>query len=240
MTKKVLQDHFRFGKRLIPPLLAHGKFQDVSWVDFMIPELLWIALINNEYGKQKGAEITRLYIRTIKVLFPHDKLNCYFLSSLEYYDYNDLNSLLIELEKNGILNLLKSCYANFVHLYPKSPLRFIFNNQLITHNINESYLSEFKTLLLKLYDKTSVEATFTIGNLIYSLMVNEMLVVTERSSMARLPELKDYPKTDISRRIASSCRAAVNVLFGEANYKKDNNWVSYFWNHGIEIEECKI
>lgn len=240
MRKRVLQDHLRLGKKLIPPLLAHGKFQDVSWVDFMIPELIWIALLNKEYGKQKGAEITRLYIKSIKELFPDNKLTCYFLSSLERYNKNESAKLLNDLERIGILNLLNSCYVNFVRIYPKSPLIILFGNQSLEENYDENYFSEFKALLKILYDKTSIEATFTIGNLIYSLMVNDMLIVTEKSSMSRLPELKDYPNTDISRLIASACRATINVLFGDQIYQRNNIWVPYFWNRGIEIENCKI
>jgi hypothetical protein len=240
MRKRVLQDHLRLGKKLIPPLLAHGKFQDVSWVDFMIPELIWIALLNKEYGKQKGAEITRLYIKSIKELFPDNKLTCYFLSSLERYNKVESVKLLNDLEKTGILSLLRSCYVNFVRIYPKSPLVILFSNQSFKDNYDKRYFAEFKDLLKILYDKTSVESTFTIGNLIYSLMVNDMLIVTEKSSMARLPELKDYPHTDISRLIASSCRATINVLFGDQTYQRNNIWVPYFWNRGIEIENCKI
>jgi hypothetical protein len=240
MTKKVLQDHLRIGKKLIPPLLSHGSFQDVSWVDFMIPELIWIALLNREYGKQRGAEITRLYIKTLIEQFPKNKLNFGFLSTLEQLNSTELGTLHGELDRIKILPYLKSSYLGFIQIYPMCPLKFVFKDQTLTSNIDEGYLSEFKILLKILYDKTSIESTFTIGNLVYSLIVNGILHITENSSMTRLPELKDYPKTDISKMIASANRATINFMFGDDIYQKNNDWVPYFWNRGIEIENCKI
>ncbi|MBK8982398.1 MAG: hypothetical protein IPM38_08810 [Ignavibacteria bacterium] len=56
--KKVLDDHKQIGKKFIPPLLQLGNFQDVDWQTIMIPELIWIGLINEMYGIKKGADLS--------------------------------------------------------------------------------------------------------------------------------------------------------------------------------------
>jgi hypothetical protein len=53
----VLSDHKRIGKRFIPPLLQLQAFTEVSWRDQGLPELLWIGLLNDEYGHSKGTEL---------------------------------------------------------------------------------------------------------------------------------------------------------------------------------------
>ncbi|NOY51052.1 MAG: hypothetical protein GXO88_10895, partial [Chlorobi bacterium] len=72
---KVLDDHKRLGKRFIPPLLNYGNLADVSWADMMVPDLIWIALVNENYGKQKGAEIIKNFYEVAKSTFKNDARN---------------------------------------------------------------------------------------------------------------------------------------------------------------------
>ena len=59
MTKKVvLQDHKRKRKTFIPPFTQMlGPLREISWVKTMLPELLWIALIQDYYGHAKGVAL---------------------------------------------------------------------------------------------------------------------------------------------------------------------------------------
>ena len=41
----MLESHKRIGKRLVPPLSEIGPWKEVSWVDEVLPELLWIGLL---------------------------------------------------------------------------------------------------------------------------------------------------------------------------------------------------
>jgi hypothetical protein len=54
--KSVLRDHKRVGKRFIPPM-AQLNMTEVSWVDSILPELVWLGLLNSMYGRVKGAEL---------------------------------------------------------------------------------------------------------------------------------------------------------------------------------------
>ena len=53
----VLADHQKVGKRFIPPFLKMDKIVEVRWVDPILPELLWLGLLNARYGLAKGAEL---------------------------------------------------------------------------------------------------------------------------------------------------------------------------------------
>ncbi len=56
----VLSDHKRVGKRFIPPFVAElGALNEVSWRTDIIPELLWLALLNDKHGLRDGAELGR-------------------------------------------------------------------------------------------------------------------------------------------------------------------------------------
>jgi hypothetical protein len=71
VRKKVLQDHKQRGKTLIPPF-THllGPLREVSWVKTILPELLWIALIQDRYGHRMGVELITLTARTARQVAP--------------------------------------------------------------------------------------------------------------------------------------------------------------------------
>jgi hypothetical protein len=54
---RILSDHRKVGKKFIPPMLDIGVFKDANWKEFILPELLWIALLNEKHGLRDGAEL---------------------------------------------------------------------------------------------------------------------------------------------------------------------------------------
>jgi hypothetical protein len=238
--KKVLSDHKKIGKKFVPPLLATGVMQEVSWTQMMVPDLIWIALVHDRFGKQKGTEIVRIFSENAKSIFNNKLWNYCTISSYEISSQDELYKFHDSLVKNGILFILQDTLQNFIEMYPKCPLKFIFGDRNIQTVVDVKFIIEYKGILTKLLDKISVESTFVIGNVIYSMLVNDRLKIPINSVMARLPELKEYPNTEISKMIASSNRAMINLLFGDTIYNQKNNWIKYFWNRNIEIEGCKI
>ena len=96
-------------------------------------------------------------------------------------------------------------------------------------------------MLLLLVDKTSTESTFLLANSLYFLMINGKMKVTKDSLLAKLPLIQDYPNSEISKMIASAVRATSNLMFNKPIIERKNNtWVNYFWNRGLELEACEI
>ncbi len=55
---RVLADHQRRGKRLLPPFVyLLGGFHEFAWVDRPLPELLWLGLLHKRYGFERGSEL---------------------------------------------------------------------------------------------------------------------------------------------------------------------------------------
>ena len=56
--REVLGDHKRIGKRFIPPFLYQlGSLSEISWVNEIMPEILWIGLLIEHFGYQRGVEL---------------------------------------------------------------------------------------------------------------------------------------------------------------------------------------
>lgn len=59
MTKisKVLDGHKKVGSTFIAPLNNLPKMKSTSFVDQILPELIWIGLINDNIGYIRGARL---------------------------------------------------------------------------------------------------------------------------------------------------------------------------------------
>jgi hypothetical protein len=67
MRKPVLSDHKRIKSKLVTPFNdAFGPPREVSWINTMIPELLWIALVQEKYGARRGVEIITAFTRAVR------------------------------------------------------------------------------------------------------------------------------------------------------------------------------
>lgn len=69
--KPILSDHKRVKSKLVAPFnAAFGPMREVSWINTMIPELLWIALVQEKYGPRRGVEIITAFTRDIRASDP--------------------------------------------------------------------------------------------------------------------------------------------------------------------------
>lgn len=82
--KIVLIDHQRIGKRLIPPLMQEINYQEISWRKQLIPEFIWLALLNNRYGYMKGAELALELPKAAKEATKNRSMGAWFVTVSSY------------------------------------------------------------------------------------------------------------------------------------------------------------
>ena len=103
----------------------------------------------------------------------------------------------------------------------------------------KSLLIGFKTLLATLFDKVDKPAMFMQANGVYIAFMTGKLRVAKGLSLANFPAIEKYPDTEESRRVASGVRAVISMAIGMAD-KLPNDWPTYFWNRGLELEPCEL
>jgi hypothetical protein len=241
MSKKILEDHKKEGKRLKPPLTTIGNFVDLSWVDYIIPDVIWITLLKDKFGDKLGTELVNEFI-VISTKHESSKFRNYALiSSFEILPSENKIEIFNDLNRKGIVSPLLAGLSDFLDMYPKCPLNFIRPNDYSTKVIDVKFLLRYKEILWDLIDKRSKKSTFTIANVVYSMFVLDRLKIVKDSPMTQFPKIQEYPDTEISRIIASSLRASINAFYNVEMFYKDNStWAKEFWNRGIEIEACKL
>ncbi len=239
-AKPVLSDHRRVGKRLIPPLATMtSPLREVSWIDLILPELVWLALLNDRYGWGKGAELAASLVSASSKACT-DSTKPWFapISEFRKLDNDQRRTVVDALGSSGVLELLKTGLVPLASLYSECPLLFLFNEAPASLADQATSLQLFKDLLASLYGRHAKSAMSVQANAIYIAFVTNKLQVQRGSELANLPAMEKYPESDESRLVASSIRAALNGFFGELYLGQQTPWAQYFWNRGLALEAC--
>jgi hypothetical protein len=236
---EILFDHKKVGKRLIPPMLQlSGPFHDVKWKNNCIPNLIWIGLLIDKFGLQKGTELSLSIAKITSTLTKNNvELNFALLGSYSAISPRVKNQLRLILSENGELDLVTSAFSDLNHFYPNFPLRFLLKNC----QPNQTFkLDRTKFIIESLYYRGEKFAMYVQTCVVYIQLVLGRIQISSsiNSDNWDIEEIKNYPETEKSRRVASHIRADINCLCSIDIEKMDDSWQFYFWNRGLKLESC--
>ncbi len=153
MTQKrpILDDHKKVGKIFIAPMnYMIGPIRDVSWVKLMIPELLWIGLIQFKHGHRRGVELITSMARSTREICPEAGTKIFHtVSSYSQLSSPQQNELRTALAKRGDLFVVQESLSPLLTWYPDCPLGFLLKGrldepsdtarQLVKNTVSEMY-----------------------------------------------------------------------------------------------------
>lgn len=239
-SKQILDDHKRIGKKFIPPLAQLG-FSGISWVDTILPELLWIGLLNRRFGLSDGAEIALTLSRTAADIVKDESLQGRWptaCSSFVSPTERDRDAILAALESKNCLSKLRVALMAFPLYYPECPLNFIFHGAVLDVD-KAGVLADFKISLAPLFNRWEKPATLAQAAAVYIAFVSGKFQVFKGSMLGDFPEIANFPNTEKSKLIAGLVRGCTSTFFA-ADLYKTHPWPVYFWNRGLEVEPCKL
>jgi len=232
LKKKALDDHKKSGKKFITPFNDGFNLKAVNYESETIPQVIWLAIVLEDLGDRIGIEFLNEMAKLVNT-DNSDKIEMHtmlMLSNYELLSMKDKDKTIEKWMKNGILSQLQTSLSQFLNLYPMSPISFISTAES-THD-----LERFKSILDKLLDRVSRLSTMTQAVIIYNQFTCGRLTVDPSTSLAKFPEVKDYPKTEISKQIASNIRASIKTYHHIGLLNLNSNWSDTFWNQSYKIE----
>lgn len=235
---RVLDDHKREGKKFVPPFLQLGNVESIKWELPIMPELLWLALLNSSHGVRDGAQLAisltqaATSVSAKKWFAP--------ISSYLVFTPEQQEQVLEELATKKSTEPLRQALNSLVWFYPDCPLRFIFTEGPTPPENEKVAVEWLKDIVSKLYDRTERIPMMMQANAMYIAFAADLIKVAPHISLANFPEIERYPETQESRRVGSAVRAAITGFFGVGlnMYDKAADWPMYFWNRGLQLESC--
>lgn len=233
----VLDDHKRVKSKLVTPFNdVFGPMREVSWTNMMIPELLWIALLQQAWGPRRGVEIITAFTRDVRASDP-TRDRTIWAAAGKFAALPD-GALAGIVRGRPYEDDLCGPLAPLHTHYPDHPMRELA--PAVNGPPRSQDLRALKGLVEELFDRASTSAIMVQATATWLAFDAERLKVSAGLALADFPRIEDYPKTDQSQRIAASIRATLNQMFGEADpMASGTGWPIAFWNRGLELEPCE-
>lgn len=238
--RRILVDHRKRGQKLVPPLNEFPG-SDISWLVSILPQLLWIALIEDYHGLAAGVEIMTSVASVARRIHPATGMSAAFatVSSFEAMSDNEASQLRNVLNDRGKLSSVQDPLRDLICWYPACPLRCVFSEPNMPASTGG--LGRLKSVILGMYRRRERQAMMVQATVLRLMFDADALRVCDRSFLSGLPEIDRYPSTDLSRKAGASIRATLNAIFGfDQSRPETSAWPRYFWNCGLAIEECEF
>jgi len=233
IKSKIFSDHQKIGKTLIPPLRQYiGDNSTVSWVDQILPELIWMAIIIESLGVKRGVEIGASIAKSANTILPKEFFS--FASSFDLLDSEQKKKLIQLLKHENCLDELRSSLKSFLQLYPECPLKFLGDNS--EQSIEIQTVIDFKQILAKYFNRRAQPAMIIQANVVYFIGICGKLHFSSKVQVPNLEAIVSDFDSDESKGACARVRAFVNGFMGTSSEKISDHWPRYFWNRGIEID----
>jgi hypothetical protein len=236
VKKKILKDHNLRNKTLVSPMnefLSKGTFNSTPYIYLILPELLWQAILNDKLGVKYASNISLDLIKDLEE--DKNSLPLCFISNFAKLNNNRVESIIHNTHYAKMLNELKV----LVRIFPECPLKILFDDNPEEYTLED--ITYLKKILNPLLNRTSRESICAMTNLIYYIFETNRLTVQKDSTLLKINEITFYPDTDLSKLVASSVRATLNLFAGNENFlNRDCEWSKYFWNRAYSLEPDSV
>ena len=118
MYIRILNNHKKVGKTLIPPMRQYlGEQGMVSWVDQILPELIWLAVIIQKLGVKRGVEIGAKIAKLANGLLSDEYFA--FISSFDLLSSDQKKNLVQMLKDDSCFDEVCESLSPLLQLYPE-------------------------------------------------------------------------------------------------------------------------
>lgn len=233
----VLKDHKKIGSKFIPPLSQLGGLTEISYVDQILPEIIWMGLICDKLGYQKGVDLVARLTKVAFVLKETKKfVNFAIVSNFNLLSKDKKRKFKNKLQTENILETLQDILAPLIISYKDFPLSFLgkSNSKLDKNDLIE----RLKLSIERHIDKYATPGIVIQANVLYIRSINGGLFLAQNIKPPNLESIIQSPESEEAKRAGSFARIQAMQEFMPLGQKLKFNWARSFWNRGYKIDKC--
>ena len=234
--KRNLDGYKQVGKRFIPPLKQIEGIREHSFIDDMLPELIWLGLIHDLEGYHFGVRVLEAAIKASKQFADRDTRGNFALQST----YRDLSeeqhSAILDLWRTqDLLSGIRRALAPLILLYDNFGLAFVGPPE---SRISEDILlARLKAGVGRHLDRYETPATVLYASLFITRLIAGTIHISAEIDLPDFNTVVTQPGSDEAERAGSFLRASAGAEW--AMLTVDPSWARYFWNRGPQLSACE-
>jgi len=237
--RQVLQGHKRVKTRFIPPLMQIGNIKETSYINDLLPHLVWMSLLIEHMGLRKGISAI---IRLVKLAHGlHQSINhvnfaiCgnhHKLTSLEKAE------LLKALEGSGELHTYQEALLPLLQLHPDCPMDYLGSP---TAPSERSHLvSKLAEAVDGIFDRYGPGASIVQANVVVCRASTGGLFIAEHIGMPDFDAMINDPESEAGRHAASFARTSSMQEFITDEEGQYMEWPKLFWRRNYRLDTCRL
>lgn len=235
--KRLLDGHKRVGKTFIPPMMQLSGLRQTSYVNDMLPELLWLGLVNDSLGFVNGARFfEKVVAAAVEVTGGGVQTNYALLSIYNSFGPAQKDAFLRTLDARSLLQPLREYLQPLVILYDECPVRFLGPPE--TPKSREHLVKIIKSCVAHHIDKYETPGIVLNGMMLISRLITKTLKFSSDISLPDFNAVLNSPDSEEAKRAAGFMRANAIGEFGMLHI--DASWARHFWNQGYELSSCEF
>ncbi|MEQ9444773.1 MAG: hypothetical protein RJS98_04355 [Rhodospirillaceae bacterium] len=234
--KQILSDHKKVGTRFVPPIAQLG-ITDCSYTLDILPNVIWMGFLIDEFGNRDGIEICSA-IATMANKFVKDKDYKNFSLSGSYLSLSQNQTTKLSTLTNKIkeIEVIRETLAPLTTLYPDFPMSFIGKPK---RTFDDRHLiGELKKTIDKYFEKYSHCSEILQTNVVYIQGVAGKMFISSEIKTPNLEAVISNRDSEEGQHAASFVRASVN-MFVMQNEEEVRNWAKIFWNRNLALDDCE-
>ena len=235
----ILDEHRRVGKKYLPPITELRNLKPVSYINQLLPEILWMGLINDALGYREGIRLFQALAVTAKKIHQSEKQTNFALCS-SYLKLSEVEraELLKRLAEDKSLEQLKSCLAPLTIHYNGFPLAFL--GMPADPPDRTILLKKLKRSIERHIVKYETPALAIQAAVVYIRAITGGLQLNSKMSAPDLDSIITSPESENAKKASAFVRSFVLMEVSLAGEDYTDAWARSFWNHGIELDDCEF
>lgn len=236
--KRNLKGYKRQGKRFVPPMMQLAGVQWQSYVNNMLPELIWLGLIHERKGYVFGRRTLEVVIDVVKDRSDGSSempLNFALQYAYDTLDEEEKHAILDQWETKGLLPDIQFAIAPLVLLYDNFALRFVGPPPTaVPENV---LIQQMRDCVSHHLDKRQVQGVALHGAMMLTRLIAGKIRFSKEVDLPDFNAAFDSPDSAEGKHAASFMRSMAMGEMGMLDVP--DSWARHFWNKNAELSPCE-
>lgn len=235
--RQVLEGHKRIKTRFVPPLMQIGSIKETSYINDLLPHLVWMSLLVESLGLRQGIEaILRLAKLAHQTHISEKHVNFALCGNHEKLTPAEKSNILKVLEDSGDLRKYQEALLPLLHLHPNCPMSYLGSQTLVQER--SPLIEKLADAVDIIFDRFGAEASIVQANVVISRLSTGGLFFAEHIEMPDFDAMINDPESDAGRRAASFARTSSMQEFMPNEEQEYMAWPKAFWRRNYRLDSC--
>ena len=234
--KKILAGHKQVGEKFIPPMMQIPNMEEISYVHQILPEIIWIGLLNDKVGYKRGIHIvSRISEIAYEIKDTELHTNFAFASNFNTLSAQKKTILKARLSDETLLDVVQEALLPLTKLYRHYPMVFFKTKTSIKKRVLVERMRECVDNHFDKYETPSLAAQSLVA---YTRGITGGLHLASHIKAPNLNAIIEKPESEEAKHAAGFVRIQAMMECMPMRQSRSDDWATSFWNQSYKLDRC--